>query len=121
MTPKAVAIVGILVSGLLGGVTDVLFQHSTGGTKLFADFWPMLVGLAFIFMWLHYDGVEIGYRRSPLFNIGIVFLGLIFIPVYLYRSRLPGQRLRMLAGFAIVLFLWIAVSATGYYGALAAT
>jgi hypothetical protein len=121
MTPKTAALAGILLAGLIAGASDVLFSRWVGMTKLLVEVGPMVVGLAFVFMWLHYDGLQVGYRRSPLFNIGIAALGIVFIPIYLYRSRVPGQRALAFMRFIGIGFLWFGVSAVGYYGALAAT
>ena len=121
MKPKTLALAGILLTGLVTGVFDVAFEKATSSTKLWAEVAPMIAGLALIFMWLHYDGLQVGYRRSPLLNVGIVALGIVFIPVYLYRSRVPGQRAPMLLRFVGICLLWVVASAAGYYGALAAT
>src|SRR6266568_2351862 len=105
MKPKSFALAGILLTALIGGALDVLFARATGNTKLWTELGPMLVALAFIFIWLHFDGLQVGYRRSALLNVGIVALGFIFIPVYLYRSRPAGARGRMLLRFLGVCFL----------------
>jgi hypothetical protein len=121
MKPKSFALAGILLTALIGGALDVLFANASEYIQLWTMFGPMLLALAFIFMWLHYDGLQVGYRRSALFNVGIVALGIIFIPVYLYRSRPAGARGSMLFRFLGICFLWVALSAIGFYGAGAAT
>ena len=121
MKAKSLALAGVLLTALIAGALDVLFASATRNTKLWTELGPMLVALAFIFMWLHYDGLQVGYRRSALLNIGIVALGFIFIPVYFYRSRPAGARGPMLLRFLGICFLWVALSAIGFYGARAAT
>ena len=121
MTPKTAALAGILVTALVSGAGDVLLSGATGMAKLVSDFGPTILGLAFVFMWLHYDGLQVGYRRSALFNIGVVALGIVFIPVYLYRSRASGQRAKAFLLFLGACLLWLGASAAGHYGALAAT
>jgi len=119
MRPKTFALAGILATGLVGSILDVVFENASGNVKPWVDFGPVVVALGFTFMWLHYDGLEVGFRRSALLNIGIVALGIVFIPVYLYRSRPSGRRAAMLLRFAGLCLLWIGASAVGYYGALA--
>ena len=112
MKPLHIAAVGVVVSGVLAGLADGLFAdaQSVGPTtRLLADFGPTVVGVGFIFAWLHYDEKEHAYRRSPLLNIGIVLLALIFVPVYLVRSRPPGRRFRAVLGFVAVLVVWITI------------
>ena len=80
-----------------------------GNLRLVYDFGPTLIGLAFIFAWLHYDEMQYAYRRSPLLNIGIVLLALIFVPVYLARSRPKGRRLVAVLLFFAVVGLWLVI------------
>ena len=121
MIPKIFALAGLLLTALVGGVFDVVFASAAENAKLWAQFGPMLAALGFIFMWLHYDGLQVGYRRSALLNVGIVALALVFIPVYFYRSRPVGARWPMFFRFVGVFILWIVFSAIGFYGTLAAT
>ena len=121
MKPKTVALAGVLLTGLVSGAFDVVFERAGGTARLIAEVGPLIVGLAFIFMWLHYDGLQVGYRRSALLNIGIVALGIVFIPVYLYRSRPPGARGPMFLRFVGICVLWLVVSAIASYGVRAAT
>ncbi|MDB5812143.1 MAG: hypothetical protein JWN94_4265 [Betaproteobacteria bacterium] len=121
MKPKSVALAGILLSALIGGVLDVLCARASGGVKLWIDLGPIFIGLAFTFMWLHHDGLQVGYRRSALLNVGIIVMGIIFIPVYFYKSRPTGARGPMCLRFFGFCLLWIAFSAIGFYGARAAT
>ena len=112
MKPLHIAAVGVVVSGVLAGLADGLFAdaQSVGPTtRLFADFGPTVVGVGFIFAWLHYDEKEHAYRRSPLLNIGIVLVALVFVPVYLVRSRPSGRRFRAVLGFVAVLVVWITI------------
>jgi len=110
--PPHIAAVGVVVSGVLAGIADGLFADALSvapTTRLIADFGPTLVGVGFIFAWLHYDEKEHAYRRSPLLNIGILLLAIIFVPVYLVRSRPAGRRFLAVLGFVAALILWITI------------
>ena len=109
MTPSRIAVLGLLLSGVLAGLADALLVNTVSTVKLLADFGPMLVGLAFIFAWLHYDERRFGYRRSALLNIGIVALAILFVPVYLVTSRPAGRRLLSVLAFFGVVALWFII------------
>lgn len=109
MKPIQIAVAGVVSSGLLAGIADGLLGDAVGVTKLVADFGPTLVGLGFIFAWLHYDERRYAYRRSALLNIGIAALAILFVPVYLVRSRAAGHRLFPVLGFFGVVALWVII------------
>lgn len=54
----------------------------------------MLLSMYFVFAWLQEDRRELQRPRSYLFNVGVVAFGFIVIPVYLWRSRPPGRKLK---------------------------
>jgi hypothetical protein len=109
MKPLHIALVGVLVTGVLAGLADALLANAVGTPKLVADFGPLVVGLAFIFAWLHYDEHQYTYRRSALLNMGIVALAILFVPVYLIRSRPAGRRLLSVVAFFGVVALWVVI------------
>jgi chromate transport protein ChrA len=112
MKPLHIALGGVLVTGILAGVSDALFANDGGMVGLIAYFGPTIIGLAFVFAWLHYDERDHAYRRSALLNIGIVVLAILFVPVYLIRSRPAGRRLWSVLAFFGVVGLWFLVGAT---------
>lgn len=64
----------------------------------------MLLSMYFVFAWLQEDRRELRLPRSYLFNIGVVALGFIVIPVYLWRSRPPGRKLKSVLGMFATFF-----------------
>jgi len=98
-----------VISGVLAGIADGLLAETTGALRLVADFGPTLIGLGFIFAWLHHDEMQHAYRRSPLLNIGIVLVALVFVPVYLVRSRPAGRRFLAVMLFFAVVGLWLVI------------
>ncbi len=67
--------------------------------NIFASGLFVALGLYWIFLWLSGDQQQNGYRRSVMMNIGIAALGIVFLPVYLYRSRAPGQKAKAIGLF----------------------
>lgn len=94
---------------MLAGIADGLSSGTHGTIRLLYDFGPTLVGLAFIFAWLHCDEKQHAFRRSPLLNIGIALLALVFVPVYLARSRPKGRRVVAVLLFFAVVGLWLLI------------
>ena len=96
---KAQAIAAILGLSLINGMLVTRFGGGLEAGNSPTDLLTALALFAVGFWWLHLDGREIGYRRSALFNIGIVLLALIFVPLYFVQSRPQGQRWQPVLGF----------------------
>ncbi|UNE62190.1 hypothetical protein [Xanthomonas oryzae] len=64
-----------------------------GWTSPGIDLLWIVVQLLLLFVWLAADS-----RRPAWMNIGIVASAVRFLPVYLYRPRPPGHRLRAFGG-----------------------
>lgn len=119
MSPKGRALAGLLFAAAADGVLGALFgEDAKPAAHASSDLATSILAIGFMFMWVHYDSIERGYRRSALLSIGIVALALVFLPAYLVKSRPPGERLRAFFGLAVIVLLmalaeWIAGSITG--------
>lgn len=98
----AVSALDGILSGLLG---DSGF--SAGPRELALT----LIELALVFAWIHYDSMERKFRRSALFNIGIAAAAVVFVPLYLYKSREPAQRLPAIVGLMVFVVTALGVEA----------
>ncbi|MCB1561860.1 MAG: hypothetical protein KDI75_12340 [Xanthomonadales bacterium] len=96
---KSQAIAAILGLSLINGMLVTKFSGGLEGGSSPIDLLTALALFAVGFWWLHLDGRESGYRRSPLFNIGIVLLALIFVPLYFVQARPAGKRWQPVLGF----------------------
>lgn len=66
------------------------------------------------FVWYCRDSDMRSYSRSMWRNIGFIFVGLLFIPWYLVRTRSRGKRLfalLKLAAFTVLIFIAILLGA----------
>jgi len=54
-----------------------------------------------IFGWVYVDSTQRGYSRPRWLDLGVLALALIFVPVYLVKSRPRGQRARALGRFLL--------------------
>jgi hypothetical protein len=76
-----------------------------------APLWDILNSVLFsftAFVWYCRDSDARGYRRSLLRNIGFNCFGLVFVPIYVVRSRAAGQKgwaLLRLAGFSMLMLI----------------
>ncbi|MEZ5465531.1 MAG: hypothetical protein R3F22_09980 [Lysobacteraceae bacterium] len=114
---KAQAIAAILGLSLINGMLVTKFG---GGLEVGNRPMDLLTAMALFavgFWWLHLDGRETGHRRSVLFNIGIVLLALLFVPLYFIQSRPSGERWQPVLGF---LGLILASSVAAAIGAMMA-
>lgn len=71
-----------------------------------------LVQLGLILAWVRFDSEERKVPRSTWLNVGIVCVAIVFVPLYLYRSRQPGERRSAFLGMAVFVALAIAVQAS---------
>jgi len=57
--------------------------------------WPFLsalVGNALVFSWYYFDSKAMGYLRTKSMNIGIITVGLLSAPFYLWQSRAQDKK-----------------------------
>jgi len=114
MNPKMFPLAGLLVSGMVSGIFEVILLGSTAFTWILKYVVPTLAEVIFTFVWLHHDGKQVLYRRSPLMNVAIALVPFIFIPVYLHRSRRPedrGMAFGRFVGFCLLLVAAMLVGA----------
>lgn len=107
---KIVVLLVILFLAAIAGAFDNHIQEPEGFIQQFLFVLPPLLGLGLMFVWLRYDSSEIGFRRSVLLNIGIVGMTIIFVPVYLFKSRSIVRR-----GKAILLFFGFVILCISSY------
>jgi hypothetical protein len=115
MSPKSIALAGLLLSSLVAGIFYVAAARAGESTLITLQFASVVISYAMVFIWLRYDQLQFGYRRSPWFNMGIIALGFIFIPLYFARSRPRGSRLlAALASLGVIAFSY-SLTLAGYY------
>jgi hypothetical protein len=115
MKPKSIAGTGLLLASLAEGVLYPAAARVGEGALVTLQFASVVVCFAMVFIWLRYDELQFGYRRSALFNAGIIVLALVFIPLYFSRSRPPGSRLMpALASVGMMAFSY-GLTLAGYY------
>jgi hypothetical protein len=110
-TRLAIALLFILAV-LDGGLSGAL-ANAPRNVQMYQFFASTIAVVSLSFWWVHNDSVARGVRRSPLLNVGIVALAVVFVPVYLFRSREPGARLKAILTFfgLFVGYVVVAVSA----------
>lgn len=73
----------------------------------------MAIGSVCLLLWFRADALEHSYERSRLLTIGVLALGLVFVPWYLWRSRHGKNRLRAIAYSGLALLAALIVSGLG--------
>jgi hypothetical protein len=115
MTPKSIAGAGLFFASLLEGILYPTAARAGEGAIITLQFASVVICFAMVFIWLRYDELQVGYRRSTLFNAGIIALAPVFIPLYFIRSRAPGSRLiPALASIGVMAFSY-GLTLAGYY------
>ena len=78
----------LLSLAILAFTSGAIGQHLTPGEYYSpADVPSMILGGIIIFLWYYYDTEEIKYQRNILLNMGVIFLAIIALPYYFFRSR----------------------------------
>ncbi len=107
MSPKQRALYGFFGTSALHGVAEACLAYfaPTGSiVPVVILAVVMLISLYFVFAWLQEDRRQLQLPHSYLFDVGVVALGFIVIPVYLWRSRPAGRKLKAVFGmFAVLL------------------
>ena len=118
MSSKTLVLLMLAAASLLSGVVD---QYFYPGQELPPTAIAFAVVAAFlIFWWYRLDSSQLGYRRSPWLNIGVVALPIIALPYYFFRTR-GAKRGAAYSFVTLVAFIFIGVLAVAgayatYYG-----
>ena len=91
MKTKPALIALFFIASFMAGACDVWFSKTQGTSQLVITWLPTIILSALMFAWVYVDSVERQYSRSRLLSVGIVGLAIVFVPVYLYKSR-PRDR-----------------------------
>ena len=114
---KKILISAVFVLTFIFGASDVWLEDAPRQLNQIV-LWVSIISVSvLIFGWVHFDAKERQYQKSKWLNVGVLALALIFVPVYLFRSRPKGQKLRALAGYVLAL---LGYAGFGYAGSLAA-
>ena len=107
--------VAILLLGFVAG----RYAGADGQEPIFSQFAATLVLSFCIFFWYREDSDEQQFQRSVWWNIAILILALVAVPLYLVRSRPRGRRFTALLKMcAALLGLFFAATAGGIAAAL---
>lgn len=88
-------VVALLYGLVEAGIGSRLSPGGQFGLMLAANISLIVLG----FRWLRMDALELDIRRPPWLNVGIILAAAVFVPYYLYKTRLPGMRLPAIGGF----------------------
>ena len=114
---KKILLFAIFTLTFIFGASDVWLEDAPRHLNQTVLWVSIIVVSVLIFAWVHLDASERHYPKSKWLNLGILAFSIIFVPVYLFRSRPKGQKLRALAGFVLALLGYMGF---GYAGSLAA-
>src|SRR5262245_45945083 len=117
VSPKNGVIVALAVLSLISGAVDQYFYPGNEFPPTALAF--MVVVSFLIFAWYWLDTEQVGYRRSPWLNVGVVGLSIVALPYYFFRSRgakkgILGTGLLVL-GYVASVLLTTAGSYVTYY------
>lgn len=99
MDGKRLVVVALAVVSLAFGMVDQWFYPGHPSPPTGVAY--MLLGVFLIFLWYRMDSTQLGYRRSPWLNVGVVALAAVALPYYFFRSR--GMRRGAISTLVFVL------------------
>ncbi len=114
---KKILITAVFVLTFIFGASDVWLEDAPRQLNQIVLWGSIIIVSALIFAWVHFDAQERHYQKSKWLNMGVLAFSIVFVPVYLFRSRPRGQKLAALAGFLLALLGYVGC---GYAGSLAA-
>ncbi|MBT9613849.1 MAG: hypothetical protein IV108_11365 [Burkholderiales bacterium] len=113
MKKKTTLLTAFFVASFIASACDIWFSGLKGTTQIAAFWVPIIIITGIVFAWVHTDSAERQYQRFALLNIGIVGLALVFVPVYLFKSRPSGAKAKALGYFCALFLGYIAISYAG--------
>jgi len=93
---------------ILATIAGVLIPNGSSLSTAFNVF-HVLMCIALLICWVHYGSQIAGLGLSKVFKAGIVFLALILVPLYLYRSRGLAKGALVLCVFLLKLVVLLIV------------
>ena len=114
---KKILLFAIFALTFIFGASDVWLEDAPRHLNQTVLWVSIIVVSVLIFEWVHLDASERHYSKSKWLNLGVLTFSNVFVPVYLFRSRPKGQKLRALAGFVLALLGYLG---SGYAGSLVA-
>ena len=110
MRSKSIVLVALAIATVIYGASNQYFYR---GNPFPPTVLPYLgIGIFLVFLWYRLDSDQLGYRRSPWLNFGVIALAVVALPYYFFRSR-GAKR----GAIATLLFL-LAVIASSFLSAL---
>ncbi|MGY0653075.1 hypothetical protein ACW7GZ_14690 [Luteimonas sp. A537] len=80
--------IAVVLFGVLSFATGAVGQLMYPGLDLSpVDLWTMPVFLLLVFWWYRLDTTQLGYRRTPWLNVGVIAVAVLALPYYFFRSR----------------------------------
>ncbi len=102
------AIFVVLALSLIQGLTATPVESQA--SKLL-DLALLIATVVVGYLWYREDARERRYRGSALMGGGVILLSIVAVPIYLYRSRPEGARLKAILLFFGLVILSVVVTA----------
>jgi len=118
MSSKNWSYLGLLVTFFLSGVFSQLYFPDSPFPPTAVLFG--LIGGFFMFVWYRADAKQRQLKPSKGLSIGIIAIGLVAFPYYLFKTRGPKGGLIATLVFLVALFLSSYVDYVGRYAAWSA-
>ena len=118
VSPKSVLLSALAVASFVSGALDQYFYPGDQFPPTALAF--TVVGIFLIFAWYRLDSNQVGYRRSPWLNVGVIALAIVALPFYFFRSR-GAKRGTIATGMMLLAYIasgapTVAGSYAAYYG-----
>ncbi len=114
---KKILLSSVFALTFLFGASDVFLEDAPPKINQIVLWISIVIVSLLIFAWVHVDAKQRHLKKPKWLNMGILALSIVFVPIYLFRSRPKGERLKALVGYVLALLGYIGF---GYAGSLAA-
>jgi hypothetical protein len=87
MNPKTIVLLALALASFLNGAALEYFRYVRSHFSPI-EIW-LLVGIFvfLVFLWYRLDTDQRAYRRTLFLSVGVIFLSVIALPYYFFRSR----------------------------------
>lgn len=106
----------LLSLAILAFSSGAIGQYLTPGEYYSpVDVPSMILGGIIIFLWYYYDTEEIKYQRNILLNMSVIFIAIIALPYYFFRSRGFKKGAIYTVAMVFLVVIWSLLQYAGEY------
>lgn len=104
MTARHAIYIYLTIGTVLGALSGLLSSTHPDAGALIGLMW-LILGPVTGYVWFRLDSEERRFQGSPGWSRGVILFAPVALPIYLYKSRAKGRRLKAISMLVGIFFL----------------